>query len=165
MSMRAAFAFLFFCVILLGNTARAQLQIMPSVNLLTAGGNSFVGVSLSGRYFVCPRLAAGINLRYVSEIDLLITTLEVDYFFLNTKVIKPYLGLEAGLFSQYRGQLFSGAKAPGISPRVGIQCKLSSLLALQLDAGYPIAIHKGESFGSDSGLLVGAGLNFTFDKR
>ena len=161
--MKSTFLFLCINVSLLSYSVNAQLQIMPSVNVLRATGSSFVGASLSGRYFVSPHLTAGINLRYVPEIDLLMTTLEVDYFLLTNKLVRPYIGLEAGLLSD----LYQAGrrKTPGIGPKIGLQCSLSSRLGFQIDAGYPIAILKGESFGSDSGLLIGAGLNFTLGER
>lgn len=153
--------FFSFGIIILSNSANAQLQIMPSINLVTAYGISLAGGSLSGRYFVSSHLATGINLRYIPGIDLVMATLEADYLFLKRGAIRPYIGLEAGLFADY----IDRARAPGIGPKLGLQYKLTSLLDLQLDTGFPIAIRKGVSFGSDSALLIGVGLNFTFGDR
>lgn len=157
--------FFFFGIIMLSNSTNAQLQIMPSLNLVTANGISLAGGSVSGRYFVSSHLATGINLRYIPGIDAVMATLEADYFFLKRGAIRPYIGLEAGFFADYIDRAFSGYKAPGIGPKLGLQYKLTSLLDLQLDTGFPIAIRKDVSFGSDSALLVGFGLNFTLGDR
>ena len=152
---------------MLSNSTNAQLQIMPSINLVTANGISLAGAggSVSGRYFVSPHLATGINLRYIPGIDAVMATLEADYFFLKREAIRPYIGLEAGFFADYIDRAFSGYKVLGICPKLGLQYKLTPLLDLQLDTGFPIAVHKDVSFGSDSALLVGVGLNFTLGNR
>jgi hypothetical protein len=146
-------------IVLTMTAAKAQVQLMPSVGVLVYDANTFRVVSISGRYFISSHVAAGINIRYVPALRIPLATLEADYFFSSTKSIRPFFGLEAGSFSEYRRALYY---TRGIAPKVGVQGRLSSLMGVQLEISRPVAIKKGERFGADTGtgFLVGIGLNF-----
>jgi outer membrane protein W len=140
-------------------TAEAQVQVMPAVNVIVADGDAFGVGSISGRYFVSSRIATGINVRYIPTTRLILTTLEVDYFFNPAKSIRPFIGLEGGSFNEFRTR--SVYIVWGIAPKVGVQARLSPLIGIQVDVSHPIAIRRGERFGGDSGFLIGSGLNFS----
>ena len=146
-------------IVLTMTAAKAQVQLMPSVGVLIYDANTFGVVSISGRYFVSSHVATGINIRYVPTLRIPLATLEADYFFNPAKSIRPFLGLEAGSFSEFRRALYS---TWGIAPKLGVQGRLSSLMGIQLEISRPIAIKKGERFGADTGtgFLIGIGLNF-----
>jgi hypothetical protein len=143
---------------LLLTTVKAQIQVMPAGNVLIADGDAFGVGSISGRYFVSSHIATGINIRYIPTTKLVLATLEADYFFNKANSIRPFVGLEAGVFSEFRtGNVYT---LLGVAPKVGAQVRLSPLVSIQVDISRPIAVHREERFGEDSGFLVGAGLNF-----
>ena len=150
--------FLMSALVFPATIAKAQVQLMPAINLLLADGNAFGVGSISGRYFVSSRTAAGLNVRYIPTTRLALATLEADYFFNTAKSIRPFVGLEAGTFTKYRNAVYT---TWGVAPKIGLQGKFSPLMSVQLEVSRPIAIDKGEGLGADAGFLIGAGLNFS----
>jgi len=145
-------------VVYVNTTVKAQIQLMPSANVLISDATAFGAGSISGRYFVSPHIATGVNVRYIPTTRIAMATLEADYFFNLGKSIRPFLGFEAGVFSRYEGAAYTN---PGIAPKVGLQKKLSSLMGLQLEISYPTIIRKGQRFEGSSAFQAGVGLNFS----
>ena len=146
-------------LVFLTTITKAQVQLMPAVNVLVANANALGVGSISGRYFASSHIAAGINIKYIPTTKIVLTTVEVDYFFNSAKSIRPFVGLEAGIFTENRKH--SVYTTWGIAPKLGVQGRLSSLLNVQLEISRPIAVRKGERFEADNGFLIGAGLNFS----
>ena len=138
--------------------AKAQIQLMPAVNVLVSDATAFGAGSISARYFVSSHVAVGLNIRYIPITRIAMTTLEVDYFFKSGRLVRPFFGLEAGVFSRYEGATYTNL---GVVPEIGLQKKFSSLMGIQLDVSYPTIIRKGERLEGNSAFQAGIGLNFS----
>ncbi|MCK8494968.1 porin family protein [Spirosoma sp. RP8] len=184
--------------LLLSPQAQAQFQANLTGNYLasTESGASFSDGQWGGgatlRYFVKPNFAIGLNGRYftsnssaiipfdpqsgaISSIkasaNLLMVTGQAEYFF-SQSALRPYAGLEAGLYrSATKVEISDGyntfkasdsANKFGIAPKVGLQYALSPVVGINVDAGYHIVFDDGET---GKAFLLGAGVYFTFGKK
>ncbi|MCK8490423.1 porin family protein [Spirosoma sp. RP8] len=192
------FLFLVVGALLFSSKAQAQFQANLMGNYLapTESGSSFSdgywGGGATLRYFVKPNLAVGLNGRYFSQsnsanfafdpgaglsgsakasFNFLIVTGQAEYFF-STSALRPYVGLEAGLYraagtveisNGYQTFKESASSADfGVAPKVGLQYALSPSLGLNADAGYHLIFGDGEI---GKWLLLGAGVYFTFGQK
>lgn len=185
--------FLLVCAFLLSTQAQAQFQVNVNGNYLapTESGSSFSdglwGGGVTLRYFVSPKLAVGLNGHYFTTNNsanfdpgiggsgsfkasgnLIMVTGQAEYFF-SESALRPYVGLEAGLYrSAATVEITSGAQSFkaydsasnfGIAPKVGLQYALSPAFGLNADAGYHLVFSDGSTGKS---LLLGAGIYFLF---
>ncbi len=117
------------------------------------------GGGVTVRYFTSPHVAVGLSARYFTQRNSfgsgslqsrsrsLITTGQVEYFFSTTR-LRPYAGLEAGLYSSYFTLNYydynsnspislSGASHNfGVSPKVGLQYAISQSVGVNAELGY-----------------------------
>lgn len=124
-----------------------------------------MGGAVTLRYFLTPNLAMGVNGRYFTsnnsasfDIDpgiggsgsikassnLLWVTGQAEYFF-SESALRPYVGLEAGLYRAagtveisdgYQTlKLSDSASNFGLAPKVGLQYALSPALGINADVG------------------------------
>jgi outer membrane protein W len=182
--------------LLLSSQAQAQFQVNLNGNYLvpTESGASFSdglwGGGVTLRYFVNPNLAIGVNGRYFTKsnsasfdpgggfgaslkasINLLMVTGQAEYFF-SESALRPYVGLEAGLYRAAAnveitggGQTVKSSDSDsqfGLAPKVGLQYAISPALGVNADAGYHIVFGNGDTGKS---LLLGAGVYFVLGQR
>ncbi|GAB3790686.1 hypothetical protein GCM10028818_61150 [Spirosoma horti] len=184
--------------LLLSGQAKAQFQANVTGNYLapTESGSSFSdgvwGGGVTLRYFLSPNLAVGVNGRYFTtknsasfdlgpgpgvvgsakaSANLLMVTGQAEYFF-STSALRPYVGVEAGLYraaaraeisNGYQTLKFSDSNSNfGVAPKVGLQYAISPAFGVNADAGYHIVFSDGETGKS---LLLGAGVYFMFSQR
>lgn len=184
--------------LLLSGQAKAQFQANVTGNYLapTESGSSFSdgiwGGGVTLRYFLSPNLAVGLNGRYFTtknsasfdlgsgagiggsvkaSANLLMVTGQAEYFF-STSALRPYVGLEAGLYrAAVSAEISDGYQTLklsdsgsnfGIAPKVGLQYAISPAFGVNADAGYHIVFNDGETGKS---LLLGAGVYFMFGQK
>lgn len=155
----ALFAFVSTC-----SYAQFQLNVsgvrsLPIQQGMTLNDGTW-GTGVTVRYFTSPRVAVGVNARYFTQRSefgagtfrsnsrSLITTGQVEYFF-STRRLRPYVGLEAGLYaSNYTSSFYdSGSMSPresfsgtsrnfGVSPKAGLQWSITPLVGINTELGY-----------------------------
>lgn len=185
--------FLIVCALLLSSQVKAQFQVNVNGNYLapTESGSSFSdglwGGGVTLRYFVSPKLAVGLNGRYFTTNNsvnfdpgiggsgsfkasgnIIMVTGQAEYFF-SESALRPYVGLEAGLYrAAATVEISSGAQTYkasdsasdfGVAPKVGLQYAISPAFGLNADAGYHLIFSDGSTGKS---LLLGAGIFFLF---
>ncbi|AUD01325.1 outer membrane beta-barrel protein [Spirosoma pollinicola] len=184
--------------LLLSNNAQAQFQANVNGNFLAATekGSSFSdglwGGGVTVRYFVNPNLAIGLNGRYFTKSNsasfvfdpgsgtngsvkasgnLLMVTGQAEYFF-SESALRPYVGLEAGLYrAAATVEITNGIQTLksadndskfGVAPKVGLQYAVAPSFGINADAGYHIVFTEGDT---GKMLLLGAGVYFVFGQR
>ncbi|WP_288424293.1 outer membrane beta-barrel protein [uncultured Spirosoma sp.] len=118
------------------------------------------GTGVTVRYFINPRVAVGVNARYFTQRSefgagtfrsnsrSLMTTGQVEYFF-STRRLRPYVGLEAGLYTSNNTtefydygstsprETFSGtSRNVGLSPKAGLQWSITQSVGVNAELGY-----------------------------
>jgi len=161
---------------LLATKATAQIQLGLSGNHYSSleEGAKFSdglwGGGATGRYFITPKFAVGLNARYFTRsesgvsVSIIPITAQGEFFFTEGKV-RPYLGVEAGIYIARAKISFAGVSESdsdsriGVAPKAGIQFMFTEKIGIDINAGYHLIIPKdGEEVGKT--LVLGAGLVF-----
>lgn len=163
--------------------AQAQVQLGVSgnyFNYLEEGvdfSNGLWGGGITGRYFVAPKFAVGLNGRYLvrSEQGVTISLIPVTgqaEFFLTEGKVRPYLGAEAGIYISRAKISIAGVSASdsdsnlGAAPKLGFQIMFTDAIGLDINAGYHLLFHKADQNDEISKtLILGAGLVFNLGKN
>lgn len=130
------------------------------------------GGGLSLKYFLSRAFAVGFNARYFPKnidyngakiaVSIIPVTAELNYFILPGS-IRPYLGVEGGLYMARVRLAYQGTSQSesdrnfGVAPKAGLQFGLGQNLALNLGGSYHLTFVDGE-IGKD--LLLEAGVAF-----
>lgn len=174
--------------VLSSKSVYAQLQINPISGFITSveKGSSFGdgmwGGGVTVRYFINPRLAVGVNGRYFSKSSTfyfgtelvrsrnnsIMVTGQLEYF-LTQRRLRPYIGVESGLYADrsrnetsgrptihYAGNYFGGA------PKIGFQYSIIPTIGINLDAGYHFIVDGNTPSKS---LLLSGGVFFTVGSK
>lgn len=161
-------------------TANAQIQVGLGANYSTSVekgsqlSDGIWGGSATVRYFLSPKVAVGLNARYFTKSESeagigkisassLIATPQIEYFF-SEGSLRPYVGLEAGIYHDTFKYDISGYGSDsqsqtnfGGAPKLGLQYMFTPAIGIDVNAGYHYIFYKG---GGDGGLLLGAGVVF-----
>jgi hypothetical protein len=159
---------------------KAQVQAGMKVALIAPQtSNSMtiprLGGTVFGRYSVGTHFAVGINIKYLvdnpfdNSIEvgkLSIVNSQVEYFFLQHAKLRPYIGLESGIYktSFRKNSQYDKVKPVinfGIAPKIGLQYTLSKSFDLSLDTGYHLILQEGFK---DRGLIIETGLVYIFKR-
>ncbi|MBC7893557.1 MAG: outer membrane beta-barrel protein [Sphingobacteriaceae bacterium] len=174
---RAALALVVLAV-LLSTNANAQIQLGLSGAHFSPTENGakfsdgYWGGGVTGRYFVVPKFAVGLNGRYFARsesgftINVIPVTAQAEFFFTEGKV-RPYVGAEAGLYIfKAKFELLGVSESTsesnfGLAPKAGIQFMFTEKIGLDLNAGYHLIFPKKDQ-GDETlkTLILGAGLVF-----
>lgn len=152
------------CAIFIPGQSRAQFQVNVSGSRLmsAAYGKSLDdgkwGAGATVRYFVTPKIAAGISARYYdkryvytyaqstsrTQTKIGVITGQGEYF-LTTSALRPYIGLEAGLYNAWISFESTNVKTDLssdsnsfllIGPKAGIQYAVTKAIGLNMEASY-----------------------------
>ena len=157
-------------------------ELRTLVLTMTGEDNTYLcfGGGINTEYLFTPHVGVGINIGYYGcELEfigggtkvtktLIPLTSTIKYYAL-TKSVQPYLGLDMGTYvlktkAKYQGGDSESISSShfGLAPALGIQFKLSKVVALDVNAKYNLLFGKGNT----TGLIIGcnAGLVFTFGK-
>ncbi len=162
---------------LLATKANAQIQLGLSGNHFSGTENGakfsdgYWGGGVTGRYFIVPKFAVGLNGRYFARsesgltINLIPITGQAEFFFTEGKV-RPYVGAETGVYivkAKVSAGGFNGSSSEsffGAAPKAGIQFMFTDKIGLDLNAGYHLIFPKEDGDETDKTLILGAGLVF-----
>jgi outer membrane protein W len=166
-------------------SAQGNLGISGGVLFPTEDGvKTGFGGTVSGEYLISPNIGLGVNVGYYifGNVDVIMvdesvtigsvtpylipTFLTGKYYFL-TENIKPYAGVDIGLYTEGVRATTAGITVSvsksffGLAPVAGVQLKLSDVMALDINAKYTSLFYKGESTGYPG---FNVGLVYSFGK-
>lgn len=170
---------------LLTTKANAQIQLGVSGNHFSGTENGakfsdgYWGGGVTGRYFITPKFAVGLNGRYFTKTAsesfggvtikakarVITATGQTEYFFTEGS-FRPYLGAEVGLYNigatvEVAGGSESDSESFfGAAPKVGIQFMFTDKIGLDLNAGYHLIFPKEDGDETEKTLILGAGIVF-----